>query len=718
MDTPLAITALDGEMLQRQGVSDMAGLSNVIPNLTIGTEGARDATYIAIRGVSQNERRNVDDATTPFFIDGATVPRMSGVAAYFYDVERIEVLRGPQGTLYGRNSTTGVVNLITKKPDFEGVHGDLELSAGNYNMFTSHGAVNVPLSDTVAARFAFTTNNRDGYFKNGPLIDDSNDAGDYGVRGHLLWNISDETSLLFTADYYAKDAAGANSLAVPCPSDVVCDLGLNLRSSEGDIELNTQSFRDNSDTDFKIELNHSFENMDLTALTSWRKHERDYRSEGGWGEVFNGVPVESDVVEITESESISAEVRLTSTTDGPLQWILGAYMLDEEINGDFKFQPVFIGSPFIGNHLNLQFNDRGLTIESKAVFANITYDLSDALTFRGGIRYTDDEKDKGGIFSADPEVRRSGSHMIVGILEQPGVFFGPSVRSQVSNPGWTQTTFNVGLDWKINEDTMAYAKFSTGYKAGGFNRGSAGPGSDGMTGNFVLDVYDPEEVDAYEIGLKTSFADGRGRLSMAAFYNDYANKVESVVADIDGVPTNKAINATDVEIYGLEVEGSYLYSDQGGRVDFNWGYLDATYGDFPNLPDPVIAGGAVFDVSGNTLANAPEFNWTLSWVPIELNVMDGVLTPMVQIAYKSEYITRPHGLLNDQQDEFTRSNLSLHWESDNNGVYGELFVHNVEDELIQSASTCGGVAQGGRSVGCSKMFQAPRTFGVRAGYRF
>ena len=352
IDAPVSVTAITGAELQARGIVDATGLGDSVPNLTIGTEGARDATYIAIRGVSQNERRNTDDATTPFFIDGATVPRMSGVAAYFYDVQRLEVLRGPQGTLYGRNSTTGVVNLITNKPNFDGYGGNFELGAGNFASTNASGAYNMPFSDNVAARVAFTYAKRDGYYENGPLVEDYNDADDLGVRAHLLWNVGDATSLLFTADYYEKDAIGNNTVGVPCPTNGVpsCNIGALASQDEGDIPLSPQlwrvageqeSFRDNSDTNFKFELNHSFDNVDLTALISSREHERDYNTGSSWGpdQVINGVLLDGGVRETTKSESISTELRLTSTHDGRLQWIAGLYALDEEINGEFMFQP-------------------------------------------------------------------------------------------------------------------------------------------------------------------------------------------------------------------------------------------------------------------------------------------------------------------------------------------------------------------------------------------
>lgn len=714
LDAPLAVTAISGDELAQRGVIDSNGIGDFVPNLTIGTEGARDATYIAIRGVSQNERRNTDDATTPFFVDGATIPRMSGVAAYFYDVERLEVLRGPQGTLYGRNSTTGVVNLITNKPNFEEYGGNVELGIGNFNSTNLTGAFNMPFTDTFAARVAFIYQERDGYFENGPLVENSGDADDLGIRAHLLWNLSDSTSLLLTADTYQKQGVGNNSLGVPCTPDVTCALGLNLTNNEGDTPVPVQSFRDNEDTNFKVELNHSFENFDLMALVSQRVHERDYRTADPFDELLNGVQIDGVVDEVTESDSLSAELRFTSTGSGPLQWIAGFYYLDEEINGEFHLQRPFVGSPNIGNTFSLRFVDQGLTIESQAIFANVSYALSDTVTARVGARYTDDEKNKGGI--ADPSNPGAGSFMAVSILET-GAPLGPPIRAQVANPTWSETTYEAGLDFNVSDDSLFYVKFSTGYKAGGFNRGSAEAGS--APPIFLLNIYDPEEVNAYEVGYKTSFANGRGRLNISAFMNDYQNKVESVVTEINGVTTNTAVNATDVDISGIEFELSTLLGDSGGRLDVSLGLLNAEYGSFTNLPDPIF--GGVLDVSGTDVLNAPNRTMSVSWVPTVWSFANGSLTPRIQIAYKSDYNTRPHGLQIDRQDAYTRSNLSLMWESNSTDWYGEIFVRNIEDEIVQTASGCGVNGSGVPSfaaIGCEKMFAAPRTVGLRAGFRF
>ena len=722
-DTPVAVTAFTGEQLQQIGVVDAIGISNVVPNVTIGTDESRDAIFVNIRGISQSERRNTSDPTTAFYVDGALVPRMSGINAYFYDVDRVEILRGPQGTLYGRNSTSGVVNVISNKPDPEALGGDIQVGYGNYDAVDVTGALNVPFSDSFGARVAFTWNERDGYRDNGPLVADGDDLDDIGVRGHLLWELSDSTSLLFSADYYEHKGVGTVEASVPCP-----ELGCNIPVAPDPAKanpLNTEGYRDDSDTNFKIELNHSFPFADLTFIGSYRDHERDYRvdADGSGASVFlppagRLVPITARIDEQMQSESFSGELRLNSNSDGRLQWILGGFYLDEDIEADFRFQPTLPN----GLHLDVQFVDKGFNIESWAVFANAAVEVTERFTLNGGVRYTEDEKDKGGV--NDPANPTAGSYMFVSIRE-----FGAPVapvfpRAQVANPSWNEVTWSFGFDWQVNDDTLAYVKYSKGFKSGGFNRGSVDPLNPSGAPNVAnLIVYNPEQVLASEVGLKATFLGGRARANLSAFWYDYSDKEEAVVRVIGGIPTNTAINAGQATIYGAELETSLLYGNYGGRIDFNLGWLDAQFDEFTGLDDPLTPGQDNLDLAGGDMVNAPDWNISATWIPVEWEVVNGKMYPLVQFSFKSDYITRPHDQSVDRQASYTRTNASVHWESGKNNLFLEGFVHNIENEDIQTASTCQQMINGVAGTGlpglaCTKMWQAPRTYGVRLGYRF
>jgi|GEM_PF-568358 len=726
-NSPLSVSAYTGDELERQGIWNAEALSHLIPNLTIADDGLRDATIIAIRGISQSNTRASDDATTAFAIDGASVPNMGGVNAYFYDVERMEVLRGPQGTLWGQNSTSGVVNIITKKPNFDGYGGDIELGYGDYDDIRVKGAFNAPLSDTVATRFALNYNERDGYRENGSLVEDGDDADDFGFRGHMLWNISSDTSFLLSADYYEKRGTGRVINRVDC-ADKGCDVPGSTTPWKG-TPLDEQGSVNNTQKNIKMELNHSFDSFDLFMLGSRRELERDTNRDSNalagddaiFDSPFGEVMLDGHFGEQMEHESWQGEVRLTSNDDSDLQWILGGYYLEETVDGDFSFIGPF-GAPLFGPgtqnvHVQLDFKYQDMTKESQALFANASYDINDSWTIHGGIRYTEDDKDMGGN-AADP-INGTYQRLWVPAFNRN---LGPGFpRAQIAEVSFSGTSSKLGLNWNINDDTMAYASYNRGYKAGGYNRGND-DGSSTIANVSNLLTYRPETVHAYEIGLKTTFLDGRARINMAAFFNDYTDKVETAGGfDANNQPTVTAVNASDVEIYGFELESSFLYGDSGGRVSFNLGWLDATYVDFKDLPDNDALSAdpqPTKDVSGEQVHNAPDWNLSLNWVPMQLEVMDGMLTPMLTITYKSEYLNDPVGNYLNHVDAYTRSNASLHWESNTNSVYGEAYVRNIENENILVTGGCGTSTFSGSALGCTASYAAPRTYGVRVGYRF
>lgn len=304
-DEPIAITALAGDEIDRSGGVDPEALGVLVPNIHVGEETNRDGLQITIRGVSGTDVRNGADPTTAFHVDGSHVTRLSGANAYFFDVERIEVLRGLQGTLYGRNSTAGVVNVITNKPNFDGFNGTFDVTAGDYGLFQSKGALNIPISETLAARVAFITNDRDGCRENAPAAD-GDDADELALRGHILFEPSENTSVLITGEYYERGGVGGVASYHSFPGDTS---GLESSDPAGSNPINTEGFRDNSDVNFRLELNHSFDPFDFTYLGAYRDHERNFLADAD----FTALPdISSFVREVTNSETWTHEARLTS----------------------------------------------------------------------------------------------------------------------------------------------------------------------------------------------------------------------------------------------------------------------------------------------------------------------------------------------------------------------------------------------------------------------
>ncbi len=704
----IAVTALAGYDINRAGGVDPEVLGVLVPNLHVGEETNRDGMQITIRGVSGTDVRNGADPTTAFHVDGSYVPRLSGSNAYFYDLERIEVLRGPQGTLYGRNSTAGVVNVVTRKPDFDDLGGSLEVTAGKYDLFQTKGALNVPISGNLATRVAFITSDRDGYRENAPAKD-GDDADELGLRGHILFAPSENTSLLFTAEYYERKGVGGVASFHSFPGDTS---GLESPDPAGVNPIDTEGFRDNSDTNFRLELNHSFGAFAITYLGAFRKHERDFLADAD----FTALPeIESFVQETTDSETWTHEVRLTSTHEGPFQYIIGGYYLDEEIDGDFLVGlttgagfPAGAGIPF-----RVRFVDQGLTNESLAGFLHATYDISDQLQLVGGVRYTDDEKDKGGTLDDVGKTADTaeGSFQTVGFAGGPTFFLAP----QISNPSFDKTTWKAGLNFTLNEDHLVYASVSTGFKAGGYNRGSqAYPGADSLV------VFKPETVTAYEIGWKADLFDNRARLNVAAFYYDYKDlqQAQTYVNDA-GTITNQTINATSANVWGIEAEGETLLGDSG-RLSVSLGYLDTEFDSFTGVDDSLIVGTQSLDASGNRLTRAPDFTATVRLAPLVWRApFGGTFEPRLQFHYESDVslsiLDRPF----ERQDSYTRTDLSLFYRSGNETWYAEVYGQNLENEDVAIYQECFDFRQVGAGTRqCERTYAAPLTWGARVGFEF
>ena len=698
---PLAVSAFTGEDIVRAGGVDANVLGYMVPNLHVGEETNRDGLSMTIRGVSGTDVRNASDPTTAFHVDGSYVPRLSGAQAYFFDVERVEVLRGPQGTLYGRNSTAGVVNVITNKPDLDGFSGLADVAMGDYGLLQFNGVLNVPLSDRAGARVAVMSHDRDGYRDNAPSAD-GDDADDLGVRVHLAFEAGDTTSVLITGERYERGGVGGVASFATFPMD---DTGLLTSDPARVNPIDTQGFRDNGDSNVRFDVNHGFADLDFTYQAAFRSHERDFLADAD----FTAEPrIQSFVRETTKSETLTHEARLTSTGDGPFQYIAGIYLLDEEIDGDFV---VGLTHVRFGPAFRVRFVDRGLTNESAAAFLHGTYELSDRLRLTAGLRHTRDEKDKGGNpadlgASADAA---TGSFQTVGLENGPTFFLAP----QLANAEWDETTWKLGLDYRVSDNSLLYGHASTGFKAGGYNRGSqARPGA-------PLVIYNPETVTALEAGWKSATGNGRVRINLAGFVYDYRDlQLGQTFTDEAGTITNQTVNASDASVWGIELEAEALIGESGRGV-ISLGHLATEFEEFTGVDDPLMVGAQSLNATGNELTRAPGLTGTLMLEPVVWRFDGGSLTPRAMLHYESDAYL---GVLNrdfEKRDGFTRTDVSVYFESARQNWYAEAYVRNLEDNDVATYMECFDFRQMGVPVQqCERAYASPRTWGVRLGLRF
>ncbi|MHC4582863.1 MAG: TonB-dependent receptor domain-containing protein, partial [Planctomycetota bacterium] len=283
---------------------------------------------------------------------------------------------------------------------------------------------------------------------------------------------------------------------------------------------------------------------------------------------------------------------------------------------------------------------------------------------------------------------------------------------QVSTPEWNETTWNIGLDWHVNDDLMTYIKVGTGYKSGGWNRGSQGTTPDG-----TLFVFNPEEIFAIEAGAKWDLLDGRGRLNLAAFHYDYEDMQQAAIFTnpADGTRTNITFNAAESTIFGLEAEGTFLFGETGS-VSGSLGFLSAEYDSFEGFQDDFT--GQEVNVSGNDLPRSPDFNASINLVPATFEAFGGTWTPAILFHYESESFfdisNRSIGPAKaGVREAYTKTNFTLTYENEN-GFYGEAFVYNIEDDDVFNDSSCGSSVGSATSLpnpvyDCFATYEPPRT---------
>ncbi|MFU8814374.1 MAG: TonB-dependent receptor [Pseudomonadales bacterium] len=680
-ETPIAVTAFAQDELDRLGISETMDLGSFIPNVFIGRNNNRDSVLITIRGVSSDDQRNESDPTTAFHVDGVYIPRMSGANAHFHDLERVEVLRGPQGTLFGRNATAGVVNLVARRPE-DAFGASLDLTLGNFDRVRTRGHVNVPLiDDQLAFRVAFITEDREGYRNNDPAPQRGDDADDWSVRAQLQWQPAEAFTALLAVDTFRRRGVGPVNGFIDFPGNP--NPGFVLESPRR-FPLAVQGRRDDSDFGVRLDLEWQLlPEVTVNYLGSYREHDRDALSD-----LDGALQSDSLVGEVFDSEVISHELRIAGAYRQRLQWQAGVFYLEEEIDSVFNIQ--IPAAPFIPfDRLDFDFVDNGQTNESYAGFGQLDFNLNDQWAVVAGLRYTKDEKKKSDSFQ---EIRRINSA-------------GPpplTILPQNISRNWSETTWRVGINYTPSDDLLTYATVSTGYKAGGFNRGES------------LAEYDPETILAYEIGLKHDFFDGRARVNAAAFYYDYEDLQQSQTEiQPDGSLENITRNAAEAAIWGIEIEAQALPYERGFYA-ISIGYLDAEFDDFPNVVDDIT--GGVRDLSGNTLVNAPDWTVNLIVEPWRWQLWNGELTPRAQFRYEASAFLRVHNQPFDKRGSFTKTDVSLSYEADDGRWYARAFANNLENKNIVTSTSAGTVVIG---LGPSHKanFAAPRTYGATLGMR-
>ena len=679
-NVPISMTALTGDSLRDAGITNATALGSQVPSLAIGNNG--DSMEIFVRGIGSTNDTEVGDPAVAFNVDGVYIGRPSGAGGTFFDVNRIEVLRGPQGTLYGRNATAGAVNVITNDPTqrFE-ASGDLTF--GNYDTIETGGVVNIPLSDDLALRGAFHTESHDGYLNNRNVnqgvISNADDAQNAAGRFKLLYTPIEDLSVLLGADYFHAGGVG--------PSQVPFSI-IHLNGSAGRTDpLDTQGSLDDTFAGGSADINYKWGAVKLTSLTAYRLNNRNTVDDLDQTDTYTPQQIGNFWSRFNQ---FSEEFRAASDNQSPLQWVTGLYYYQEHNDVYFDIQHAI--SPTLG----LRFVQPIVRESSKAAFGQVDYNFTDALRFSAGVRGTRDDKSRTGQTDL---VDDSTETVITDILPNAA-----SISSSKVN--WKTT-----LDWHWRTDNSLYVSAGTGYKAGGYDDGSAN------------NTYKPENLTAYEIGSKNDFFNNRARVNLSAYYYDYRDFQISEVTQLPNEPQGAmgtvTYNAQKATAYGLEWENIFKIT-AGDRVDLSATYEHSVFNNFtlpgssasPACPDGFVQPNAngICVLTGNKLQHAPTFTVSAGYQHTWLLSNGADLTAGARTYYSTNYFLFASNSPLMEQGAYTRTDLTLGYHSPQDRYYFQLFVRNLEDHNV---AIQGSLVNGETFASLAP----PRTFGINFGAR-
>ena len=686
-DTAISVTAFSGAQLAQSGIETSEQLTGVTPGLNI----QRDVIgKVSIRGIGTENFTVAGDPGVAIAVDGAYLSRSNVAIFDLYDLERVEVLRGPQGTLYGRNATGGALNFITRKPgdDFTGY---ISADAGNYGKIRLEGAIGGALGENASVRLAGLSHARDGYTDNrfsgaGGSPDELDDKDLRALRGQLELRPADTFTILLSADAYEDDSIASPYKYTQDPliyfggAPFPNPLGNDLYSVSQGYELETPGH-----PDWRAPSMGHASQTGVTGTATWEiTPDVTLRSISAWRDIGfewlnDGDGIEAYLVNYwqdDESELFTQEFQLGSSAGENLNWIVGAYFLTEE--SDTR-----IGIPLpLGANLPLAVLINGSSeTDALAAFGEAGYRLSDRLQLTVGLRYSSEEK------SANYVDDRTSTG-------------APAPGTVNDSDSWNAFTPKIGLDYSIGDDSMLYGTITQGFKSGGFNMLAIQPS------------YDEEEVISYELGFKSRFNDNRSQLNASAFLYDYKDLQVGKVVELNATIEN----AAEATIYGAEIELETLLTDRL-RVFGGISFLETEYDSFIT-EDKDLPGGPSVSLKGNELPRSPGLTSSFNVQHILPMSGRGELETWFNWQHTGDQYFTPFNRPNFQQKSYNLINIRVSYRPTEN-LELSLYGNNLNSEEYFTNALESGVPTAGVDRVVPQFFVgSPRTYGFRVRYQF
>lgn len=603
-DVPISITAFSGDFLEENGIQLIDEVANITPNFNIAGSTQPAGGRIQIRGMGATGN-NAIESSVAVFIDGVYYPRVGSVIGLLNDIQSFEVLRGPQGTLFGRNTVAGALNITTRNPHHE-TEGMVELGVGDYDGWEVGAMFNGSLSDSVAGRVAVKYADRDGYGENTFDGEDFGARDDLVARGKLLFEFNERFSMLVTADYAEVNAeAGAvellNSTNTPAFEAGTTALFGSSPATKDSYDWKVHDalaevFEDEQwglSFDINYQLGNGLGLRSITAVRDWDAINAD-------GDVMLPVALVPGTFDY-KAETLSQEFHLMSPGGETVDWLAGLYYYEEDYDIDLSRDaedafcdpvitsvagPGFGGICLAGQREGATVNTFSQELESIAVFGQATWNINDAWSTTLGLRWSEDQKE--GDYSN--EVNNPAAIVLAA---------NETVLGMERND--SKTTWFGNVNWYVTEGIMLFATASTGYKSGGFNSQSSGREALGRERR----IFAPEEATNYELGLKTTLLSGAMTANATLFRMDIDDFQDRAFDGLSFI----VINAGEVRQQGVEVDVNWVPIEPL-RIVAGMAYLDSKYLDFDGAP--ALPGGEPQDLAGERRTFSPEWQTSIS----------------------------------------------------------------------------------------------------------
>jgi len=697
--SPLSIYAISEEEIEKRGIRTMHDVQYLAPGVTFNQTGPTG--FITMRGVGVEFTTIMAEPGVALHADGIYKGGAMASTIAMFDLESIEIVRGPQGTLNGRNSTGGSVNIYSRLPGDEASF-EAGLMAGDYDRIRVELSGDIPVSDNLKIRLAGARDEREGYIDNVNLNRDE-DGEEYSIfKAAAVWTPTEDLEVILRGDLFDMEQTGPVYLFTTAVSGPCCDTFGGLVTPTQSPWKSTGETPNDQEVEVSgvsLEINYQInDSISLRSITADSNQDLEaFRDIDGTSVPF------LDSYRLEDMDEFSQELTLLGTT-GSLDWIVGGYYYKSESNylGEFNFPaltPIFKG--FYGaafglpgplptleglaerivpnsgrNDPDLLFLDDGIfeETESKAVYAQGTYSISDQLRATLGVRYTKDEK---------TFVQTSTDNL----------FTGDTCVRQESNEDWNETTGKISIDYRLSDRTFLYASVSTGYRSGGFDYGSC------------FDPFDPENLTSYEVGAKMDLSEYL-RVNIAAFVYDYEDYQARLFTPLG----TETLNAPGADIQGVEVEIDWLATERF-RLSGSVSYLNTEFKDFA-AQDPMAPENGFVDLDGNNLLRSPELQANLT-ADFDIPLEAGLLTLRGEFAYMDE---QHHSLWNTDiglEPSRTMINYRVFFQpAAYESVSVSAFVNNATDDEYHVM-----VLNSGLVGGTTTAYGAPRTWGVQLRYK-